>query len=96
MKWSFVPKQSDRPKYVLVNGDESEPGTCKDHMIFLHDPHSIIEGTIIAGLAIGSKMGFIYLRGEYRYLIQIMEKAIEQCYAKGHPGQEHHGPGLRL
>jgi NADH-quinone oxidoreductase subunit E len=70
MKWSFVPKQSAKPKYVLVNGDESEPGTCKDHLIFLHDPHAVIEGTIIAGLAIGAKMGFIYLRGEYRYLLE--------------------------
>ena len=54
LKWSFVPKQSEKPKYVLVNGDESEPGTCKDHLIFLHDPHAVIEGTIIAGLAIGA------------------------------------------
>jgi NADH-quinone oxidoreductase subunit F len=74
LKWSFVPKQSAKPKYVLVNGDESEPGTCKDHLIFLHDPHAVIEGTIIAGLAIGAKTGFIYLRGEYRYLIEILEK----------------------
>jgi NADH-quinone oxidoreductase subunit F len=87
LKWSFVPKQSAKPKYVLVNGDESEPGTCKDHLIFLHDPHSVIEGTIIAGLAIGSKMGFIYLRGEYRYLIQIMEKAVADAYAKGYLGK---------
>ena len=94
MKWSFVPKQSERPKYVLVNGDESEPGTCKDHMIFLHDPHSIIEGTIIAGLAIGSKMGFIYLRGEYRYLLQIMERALEQCYSKGILGKNIMGLGF--
>jgi NADH-quinone oxidoreductase subunit F len=86
LKWSFVPKVAAKPKYVLVNGDESEPGTCKDHLIFLHDPHSIIEGTIIAGLAIGSKMGFIYLRGEYRYLIQIMEKAVADAYAKGFLG----------
>jgi NADH-quinone oxidoreductase subunit F len=80
MKWSFVPKQSAKPKYVLVNGDESEPGTCKDHLIFLHDPHAVIEGTIIAGLAIGAKMGFIYLRGEYRYLLEIMEKAVADAY----------------
>ena len=59
LKWSFVPKQSEKPKYVLVNGDESEPGTCKDHVIFLHDPHAVIEGTMIAGLAIDAKMGFI-------------------------------------
>ncbi len=87
MKWSFVPKQSEKPKYVLVNGDESEPGTCKDHLIFLHDPHTVIEGTIIAGLAIGAKMGFIYLRGEYRYLLKIMEKAIADAYAKGFLGK---------
>src|SRR5271156_5405111 len=87
LKWSFVPKKSQHPKYVLVNGDESEPGTCKDHVIFLHDPHSIIEGTIIAGLAIGAKTGFIYLRGEYRYLIEIMEKAVADAYAKGFLGQ---------
>ncbi|MBV8673417.1 MAG: NADH-quinone oxidoreductase subunit F, partial [Acidobacteriaceae bacterium] len=73
MKWSFVPKQSEKPKYILVNGDESEPATCKDRLIFEHDPHSIIEGVIIAGLAVGAKMGFIYLRGEYRYLLKIME-----------------------
>src|ERR1700737_963398 len=87
LKWSFVPKQSAKPKYVLVNGDESEPGTCKDHLIFLHDPHAVIEGTIIAGLAIGAKTGFIYLRGEYRYLLEIMEKAIADAYAKGFLGK---------
>jgi NADH-quinone oxidoreductase subunit F len=87
LKWSFVPKQSAKPKYVLVNGDESEPGTCKDHLIFLYDPHAIIEGTIIAGLAIGAKTGFIYLRGEYRYLLEIMEKAIADAYAKGFLGK---------
>ena len=86
LKWSFVPKQSAKPKYVLVNGDESEPGTCKDHLIFLHDPHAVIEGTIIAGLAIGARTGFIYLRGEYRYLLQIMEKAVEDAYRKGFLG----------
>src|SRR5580698_10943506 len=87
LKWSFVPKQSVKPKYVLVNGDESEPGTCKDHLIFLHDPHAVIEGTIIAGLAIGAKTGFIYLRGEYRYLLEIMERAVADAYAKGFLGK---------
>ena len=94
MKWSFVPKQSAKPKYVLVNGDESEPGTCKDHLIFLHDPHAVIEGTIIAGMAIGAKMGFIYLRGEYRYLLTIMEKAVADAYAKGFLGKNIFGSGL--
>jgi NADH-quinone oxidoreductase subunit F len=87
MKWSFVPKVSEKPKYVLVNGDESEPGTCKDHVLFLHDPHAVIEGTMIAGLAIGSKVGFIYLRGEYRYLLNIVEKAVADAYAKGYLGK---------
>src|SRR5271168_3426643 len=58
LKWSFVPKQAQRPKYVLVNGDESEPGTCKGGLILEDDPHSSMEGVIIAGLDIGSKMGF--------------------------------------
>jgi NADH-quinone oxidoreductase subunit F len=88
MKWSFVPKVSEKPKYVLVNGDESEPGTCKDHVIFLHDPHAVIEGTMIAGLAIGAKVGFIYLRGEYRYLLNIVEKAVADAYAKGYLGKD--------
>src|SRR6201986_1861834 len=94
LKWSFVPKQSAKPKYVLVNGDESEPGTCKDHLIFLHDPPAVIEGTMIAGLAIGSKMGFIYLRGEYRYLLEIMEKAVADAYAKGFLGKNIFGSGI--
>src|SRR6201987_1888361 len=96
MKCSFVPKQSEKPKYVLVNGDESEPGTCKDHLIFLHDPHAIIEGTIIAGLAIGSKMGFIYLRGEYRYLIEIMDRALAQAYERGFLGKNICGLGFEF
>src|SRR5580700_9365295 len=87
LKWSFVPKQSAKPKYVLVNGDESEPGTCKDHLIFLHDPHAVIEGTIIAGLAIGAKVGFIYLRGEYRYLLEITERAVADAYERGFLGK---------
>ncbi len=94
LKWSFVPKQSERPKYVLVNGDESEPATCKDHVIFLHDPHAVIEGAMIAGLAIGSKLGFIYLRGEYRYLLKIMEKAVADAYAKGFLGKNIFGSGI--
>ncbi len=93
MKWSFVPKQSGKPKYVLCNGDESEPGTCKDRLIFEHDPHSIIEGVMIAALAVGSKSGYIYLRGEYRYLIQIMEKAVVDAYARGFIGKNIFGSG---
>jgi NADH-quinone oxidoreductase subunit F len=95
MKWSFVPKTSPKPKYILVNGDESEPGTCKDHILFREDPHAVIEGAMIAGLAVGAKMGFIYLRGEYRYLLTIMEKAVADAYARGFLGKNIFGaPGV--
>src|SRR5207302_7549500 len=87
---------SEKPKYILVNGDESEPGTCKDHVIFLEDPHSIIEGAMIAGLAVGAKTGFIYLRGEYRYLLKIMEKAVADAYAKGFLGKNIFGSGCEF
>src|SRR5947209_20053027 len=80
MKWSFVPKQSPKPKYVLCNGDESEPGTCKDRLLFEHDPHSVIEGVVIAGLSVSSHTGYIYIRGEYRYLSVIMQKALRDAY----------------
>ena len=93
MKWFFVPKQSEKPKYILVNGDESEPGTCKDRVIVEYDPHAVIEGVIIAGLAVGAKLGFIYLRGEYRYLIDIMDKAVADAYAKGFLGKNIFGSG---
>src|ERR1035441_7212474 len=96
MKGSFVPKQSAKPKYVLCNGDESEPGTCKDRLIFEQDPHSVIEGVMIAALAVGCKTGFIYLRGEYRYLIQIMEKAVADAYARGIIGKNIFGSGVDL
>jgi NADH-quinone oxidoreductase subunit F len=94
MKWSFVPKTSAKPKYILVNGDESEPGTCKDHVLLREDPHAIIEGAMIAGLAIGAKTGFIYLRGEYRYLLEIMEQAVADAYSRGYLGKNIFGSGL--
>jgi NADH-quinone oxidoreductase subunit F len=93
MKWSFVPKQSAKPKYVLCNGDESEPGTCKDRLIFEHDPHAVIEGVMIGGLAVGAQSGYIYIRGEYRYLSVIMQKAIRDAYAKGFLGKNIFGSG---
>src|SRR5260370_1967974 len=83
MKWSFVPKESAKPKYVLCNGDESEPGTCKDRLILEHDPHAVIEGVVIGGLAVDAKVGFIYVRGEYRYLVDILRKALDDSYALG-------------
>jgi NADH-quinone oxidoreductase subunit F len=96
MKWSFVPKESAKPKYVLCNGDESEPGTCKDRLIFDHDPHAVIEGVMIAAIAINSHKGYIYIRGEYRYLLEIMQKAIADAYAKGFLGKNIFGSGYDL
>jgi NADH-quinone oxidoreductase subunit F len=93
LKWSFVPKQAPKPKYILCNGDESEPGTCKDRLIFEHDPHAVIEGVVIAGLAVGSTQGYIYVRGEYRYLSVIMQKAIADAYARGFLGKNIFGSG---
>ena len=93
LKWSFVPKTSVKPKYILCNGDESEPGTCKDRLIFEHDPHSVIEGAMIAGLAVGAQSAYIYIRGEYRYLLEIMQKAIADAYAKKFLGKNIFGSG---
>jgi NADH-quinone oxidoreductase subunit F len=93
MKWSFVPKQAPKPKYVLCNGDESEPGTCKDRLILEHDPHSVIEGVVVAGIAVGSHTGYIYIRGEYRYLSEIMQKALADAYARGFLGTNIFGSG---
>ena len=96
MKWSFVPKESAKSKYVLCNGDESEPGTCKDRLIFEHDPHAVIEGVMIAALAVGARTGYIYVRGEYRYLLVIMQKALKDAYAKGFLGKNIFGSGRDL
>ncbi len=96
MKWSFVPKESAKPKYVLCNGDESEPGTCKDRLILEHDPHSVIEGVMIAALAVGAKAGYIYIRGEYRYLVDILRKALEDARARGIIGKNIFGSGRDL
>src|SRR5579871_1960217 len=67
MKWSFVPRNHPKPRVIVVNADESEPGTCKDRLLIEYDPHQLIEGILIAGLAVGAQQGYIYIRGEYRY-----------------------------
>src|SRR5438270_5667449 len=72
MKWSFVPRNTGKPVYIVVNADESEPGTCKDRLLMENDPHQLMEGILIAGLAVGAHRGYIYIRGEYRYLIDVM------------------------
>ncbi|MGA8267397.1 MAG: NADH-quinone oxidoreductase subunit NuoE, partial [Candidatus Acidiferrales bacterium] len=87
MKWSFVPKDIPKPKYVICNADESEPGTCKDRPLMEHDPHQLIEGLTIAGRAIGSQRGYIYIRGEYRYVLDIVDAAIAEAYAAGYLGK---------
>ncbi len=94
MKWSFVPRTSPKPKYIVVNADESEPGTCKDRVLMENDPHQLIEGTMIAGLAVDAHKAYIYIRGEYRYLIDIMDKAIAEAYAAGWLGKNIQGTGF--
>src|SRR6202140_3851555 len=95
MKWSFVPKETGgKPKYILANGDESEPGTCKDLPLLEMDPHQLIEGMVIAGKAVNAHQGFIYIRGEYRYVLDIMDAAISEAYAKGYLGKNIVGSGF--
>ena len=93
MKWSFVPKDSPKPKYVLCNADESEPGTCKDRPLMELMPHQLIEGIVIAGRAVGSHQGYIYIRGEYRYVLDIMDEAIAEAYKAGYLGKNILGSG---
>src|ERR1700722_19638434 len=81
LKWSFMPKTSDRPCYLVVNADESEPGTCKDRDIIRHDPHKLVEGCLIAGFAMGAQAAYIYIRGECVNEAKVLEAAIEEAYA---------------
>ncbi|MEX2263231.1 MAG: NADH-quinone oxidoreductase subunit NuoF [Bryobacteraceae bacterium] len=94
MKWSFVPRTSPKPKYIVVNADESEPGTCKDRLLMEFDPHQLIEGMLIAGLAVDARAGYIYIRGEYRYLIDILDKALAEAYERGYLGKNLLGAGF--
>jgi NADH-quinone oxidoreductase subunit F len=94
MKWSFVPRDSTKPKYIVVNADESEPGTCKDRLLIEYDPHQLIEGMLIAARVVGAARGYIYIRGEYRYLIDIMDRAIAEAYAQGYLGANILGSGF--
>ena len=93
MKWSFVPK-GNQQKYILANADESEPGTSKDRPLMEMDPHQLIEGMVIAGRAVNANRGYIYIRGEYRYIIDIMDVAISEAYAKGYLGNNILGSGF--
>jgi NADH-quinone oxidoreductase subunit F len=86
LKWTFMPKGNDKPKYLAVNGDESEPGSFKDRQIFEHNPHQLIEGILIAGYAMGMKAAYIYIRGEYHRWVKLMQKAIDDAYSRGFIG----------
>ena len=94
MKWSFVPKDSPKARYVICNADESEPGSCKDRPLMEMDPHQLIEGMVIAARAINSHQGFIYIRGEYRYVLDIVDAAIAEAYAAGYLGKNILGTGF--
>jgi NADH-quinone oxidoreductase subunit F len=97
MKWSFMPKQSDgRPHYLVVNADESEPGTCKDRDILRHDPHKLVEGSLIAAFAMGAHSCYIYIRGEFHREMLHLQAAIEQAYAAGLIGRNACGSGWDL
>lgn len=86
LKWTFMPKGNDKPKYLAVNGDESEPGSFKDRQIFEYNPHQLIEGILIAGYATGINAAYIYIRGEYHKWINLMQKAVDEAYEKGFAG----------
>ncbi|MCX6139936.1 MAG: NADH-quinone oxidoreductase subunit NuoF [Candidatus Kapabacteria bacterium] len=86
LKWSFMPKGNEKPKYLAINGDESEPGSFKDRLIFEENPHQLIEGILIAGYAMGIKVAFIYIRGEYHWWVDRMQEAVNEAYAKGFVG----------
>jgi NADH-quinone oxidoreductase subunit F len=87
LKWTFMPKQTTKPKYLCVNGDESEPGTFKDRQIFELNPHMLIEGTVIACYAMGIMTAYIYIRGEYGKWVKLVQKALDDAYAKNYVGQ---------
>ncbi len=94
LKWTFMPKQSAKPKYLCVNGDEAEPGTFKDRQVFEFNPHLLIEGSVIAAYAMGIATVFIYVRGEYGKWIRMIENAITDAYAHGYVGENILGSGF--
>src|SRR3990167_9170124 len=108
LKWSFMPKVSDgRPSYLVINADESEPGTCKDREIMRHDPHLLIEGCLIASRAMLAHACYIYIRGEYVFERERLEAAIKQAYEAKLIGKDnvhgwdfdlyvHHGAGAYI
>lgn len=96
MKWSFMPKDNPKPSYLVVNADESEPGTCKDRDILRHDPHKLIEGCLIASCAIGAHSCYIYIRGEFYNEASHLQQAISEAYKAGLIGKNACGSGYDL
>src|SRR5947207_2215718 len=94
LKWSFVPKQTPKPKYLVCNADESEPGTFKDRELMEKNPHLLIEGMILAAYAIHANTGYIYLRGEFEYIQRILDQAIAEARAAGLIGAAVAGKGF--
>lgn len=94
-KWSFMPKEpkADRPNFLVINADESEPGSCKDREIIRHDPHKLIEGALIAGYAMRARAAYIYIRGEYIREAEVLFAAVAEAYAKGLIGRNASGSG---
>jgi NADH-quinone oxidoreductase subunit F len=87
LKWTFMPKQTEKPKYLCCNGDESEPGSFKDREIFEKNPHQFIEGTLLACYAMGIKAAYVYIRGEYFKWINLLQDALDDAYKKGYVGK---------
>jgi NADH-quinone oxidoreductase subunit F len=96
MKWSFLAKPEGVPRYLLCNADESEPGTFKDRYLMEKIPHKLIEGMIVSSFALGANLSFIYIRGEYMWILEILEKAIAEAYANGFLGKNILGSGYDL
>ena len=96
MKWSFIPQDNPKPKYLVVNADESEPGTCKDIPLMMATPHTLVEGVIISSFAIRANTAFIYVRGEVLHVIRRLQAAVAEAYAAGHLGKNIHGSGYDL
>ena len=94
MKWQFVDKKSPSPKYIACNADESEPGTFKDHLLMERNPHLLVEGCVIGCYAIGAKVAYIYIRGEFLHVQRILETAIDEAYARGFLGKNVLGSGF--
>jgi NADH-quinone oxidoreductase subunit F len=96
LKWGFVPKKTDKPKYLCVNADEGEPGTFKDRYILSHNPHLLIEGIVIASYAVGIHDAYVYIRGEYEVIALRLEQAIAEAYGQGYLGKNILGSGFDL